>query len=250
MRFSPLVDRIAGEETGAWRVHHEGMRRREAGHDVIFLTIGDPDQAAPAAVIDATIEALRQQPHRLFADHRLSAGARRGRRADAEPHRPAVQCRQCRPDARNPGWPLLRAATASPGPGDEVILPGADLRPLCRGDRRERGPHGECAVARRERFSSRPRQPRPRGDAANAGHLDQHPAQPDRRRIYRRRGRRHRRAVPRARFVARLRRGLRRPRLHTAACQPVVTAGHGGAHDRRLQPLEIACDGGLPLRLG
>ena len=36
------------------------MRRREAGHDVIFLTIGDPDQAAPAAVVDATIEALRR----------------------------------------------------------------------------------------------------------------------------------------------------------------------------------------------
>ena len=31
MRFSPLVDRIAGEETGAWRVHWEGVRRREAG---------------------------------------------------------------------------------------------------------------------------------------------------------------------------------------------------------------------------
>jgi aspartate/methionine/tyrosine aminotransferase len=36
------------------------VRRREAGHDVIFLTIGDPDQTAPAAVVDATIEALRR----------------------------------------------------------------------------------------------------------------------------------------------------------------------------------------------
>ena len=60
MRFSPFVDRIAGEETGAWRVHNEGIRRREAGHDVIFLTVGDPDQAAPEAVIGATIEALRR----------------------------------------------------------------------------------------------------------------------------------------------------------------------------------------------
>ena len=60
MRFSPLVDRIAGEQTGAWRVHAEGVRRREAGHDVIFLTVGDPDQPAPAAVLDATIEALRR----------------------------------------------------------------------------------------------------------------------------------------------------------------------------------------------
>src|SRR5215472_463202 len=60
VRFSPLVDRIAGEQTGAWRVHAEGMRRREAGHDVIFLTVGDPDQAAPEAVIEATIDALRR----------------------------------------------------------------------------------------------------------------------------------------------------------------------------------------------
>ena len=58
MRFSPLVDRIAGEETGAWRVHWEGVRRREAGHDVIFLTVGDPDQAAPEAVLDALHEAV------------------------------------------------------------------------------------------------------------------------------------------------------------------------------------------------
>ena len=38
--------------------HQERVRRREAGHDVIFLTVGDPDQAA----------------HPLLADHRLSAG--------------------------------------------------------------------------------------------------------------------------------------------------------------------------------
>ena len=60
MRFSPLVDRIAGEAAGAWRVHQEGVRRREAGHDVIFLTVGDPDQAAPETVVDATIAALRR----------------------------------------------------------------------------------------------------------------------------------------------------------------------------------------------
>jgi ABC-type transport system substrate-binding protein len=59
VRFSPLVDRIAGEETGAWRVHAEGVRRG-AGHEVIFLTVGDPDQAAPAPVLYATIEALRR----------------------------------------------------------------------------------------------------------------------------------------------------------------------------------------------
>jgi arginine:pyruvate transaminase len=60
MRFSPFVERIAGPGIGAWGVHQEGVRRREAGHDVIFLTIGDPDQAAPEPVIAATIDALRR----------------------------------------------------------------------------------------------------------------------------------------------------------------------------------------------
>jgi arginine:pyruvate transaminase len=60
VRFSPLVDRIAGRGTGAWSVHMEAARRREAGHDVIVLTVGDPDQAPPAPVIDATIDALRR----------------------------------------------------------------------------------------------------------------------------------------------------------------------------------------------
>jgi arginine:pyruvate transaminase len=60
MRFAALVERIAGGAAGAWRVHQEGVRRREAGHDVIFLTIGDPDQTAPMPVIEATIDALRR----------------------------------------------------------------------------------------------------------------------------------------------------------------------------------------------
>jgi arginine:pyruvate transaminase len=35
------------------------MRLREAGHDVIMLTVGDPDQAPPEKLIEATIAALR-----------------------------------------------------------------------------------------------------------------------------------------------------------------------------------------------
>ena len=60
MRFSPLVDRISGRGAGAWGVHAEAARRRDAGEDVIFLTVGDPDQAPPEPVIDATIDALRR----------------------------------------------------------------------------------------------------------------------------------------------------------------------------------------------
>ena len=122
MRFSPLVDRIAGEETGAWRVHAEGMRRREAGHDVIFLTIGDPDQAAPEAVIDATIEALRRNrtgytPIIGYPQVRTAVAERMQRRTG----------RPCGADnvVLTPGTQggLFCALNCLAGPGDEVILP-------------------------------------------------------------------------------------------------------------------------------
>src|SRR5689334_24582380 len=60
MRFSPLVERIAGRGAGAWATHAEAVRRREAGEDIIFLTVGDPDQEPPEAVIEATVAALRR----------------------------------------------------------------------------------------------------------------------------------------------------------------------------------------------
>ena len=122
MRFSPLVDRIAGEETGAWRVHAEGVRRREAGHEVIFLTVGDPDQAAPAPVLDATIEALRRNrtgysPIIGYPQVRTSVAERMHRRTG----------QPCSADnvVLTPGTQggLFCAVNCLAGPGDEVILP-------------------------------------------------------------------------------------------------------------------------------
>ena len=122
MRFSPLVDRIAGEQTGAWRVHAEGMRRREAGHDVIFLTVGDPDQAAPAAVLEATIESLRHNrtgytPIIGYPQVRAAVAERMQRRTG----------RPCTADnvVLTPGTQggLFCALNCLAGPGDEVILP-------------------------------------------------------------------------------------------------------------------------------
>jgi arginine:pyruvate transaminase len=61
MRFSPLVDRVAGKGAEAWSIHFAAVRERAQGRDVILLTVGDPDQAPPEAVIDATVAALRQR---------------------------------------------------------------------------------------------------------------------------------------------------------------------------------------------
>ena len=60
MRFSPLVDRIAGKGAGAWTIHFNALQQRNAGRDVFLLTIGDPDQAAPELIIEATVSALRR----------------------------------------------------------------------------------------------------------------------------------------------------------------------------------------------
>ena len=48
MRYSPLVQRIAGRGAAAWDTHIEARRRQEEGEDIIFLTVGDPDQDPPA----------------------------------------------------------------------------------------------------------------------------------------------------------------------------------------------------------
>jgi arginine:pyruvate transaminase len=122
VRLSPLVDRIAGEGAGAWHIHWEGLRRRDAGHDVIFLTVGDPDQSAPEAVIDATIAALRRKrtgysPIIGYPQVRAAVAARFERRTG----------RPCNADnvVLTPGTQggLFCALHCLAGPGDEVILP-------------------------------------------------------------------------------------------------------------------------------
>jgi arginine:pyruvate transaminase len=59
MKFSPLVERIRGEGSDAWKTHYEAAAARERGDDVIVLSIGDPDINAPRAVIERAVEQLR-----------------------------------------------------------------------------------------------------------------------------------------------------------------------------------------------
>ena len=81
MRFSPFVDRIAGKGAAAWSIHFDALRQREAGREVFLLTIGEPDQPPPQAIIAATVEALNRHHTGYVADPRLSGAARRDRRA-------------------------------------------------------------------------------------------------------------------------------------------------------------------------
>jgi arginine:pyruvate transaminase len=100
----------------------EAIRRRDAGEDIIFLTIGDPDQAAPGPVIDATIASLRQNR----TGYTPIIGYPRVREAIA------ARCQQrtgrpCSADnvVLTPGTQggLFCALHCLAGPGDEVILP-------------------------------------------------------------------------------------------------------------------------------
>ena len=50
---------MAAGGSGAWRVHYRSLRRRQAGDDVIVLSVGDPDFDTPRPVVDAAIDALR-----------------------------------------------------------------------------------------------------------------------------------------------------------------------------------------------
>ena len=122
MRFSPLVDRIAGRGAGAWSIHMEAAQLRDQGQDVIFLTVGDPDQAPPQPVIDATIDALRRR--------RTGYSSIIGYPGVREAIAARFQWRTGRPCSADnvvvtPGAQggVFCALQCLAGPGDEVIVP-------------------------------------------------------------------------------------------------------------------------------
>jgi aspartate/methionine/tyrosine aminotransferase len=122
MRFSPLVDRLAGEGTSAWNLHYRAVAEGRAGRDVIILSVGDPDFDTPAAITEATIAALRAGDTHysdLLGLHELrTAIARRHQEksgqsttADNVAVMAGAQCG------------LFCSALCLLAPGDEVIVP-------------------------------------------------------------------------------------------------------------------------------
>jgi arginine:pyruvate transaminase len=122
MRYSTLTDRVAGRGAGAWEVHRRAIELREAGHDVIALTVGDPDQAPPEVLIETTVAALRA--HRT--GYARMIGTEKLREAIAARHaaRTGMPC-----SADNivvvPGAQggLYCALQCLAGVGDEVVVP-------------------------------------------------------------------------------------------------------------------------------
>jgi arginine:pyruvate transaminase len=120
MKFSPLVDRIRGEGSNAWKTHYEAAAARERGEDVIVLSLGDPDINPPQAVIERAVEQLRSgDTHYTPAPGRLPL-----REAIAKAHTSrtgqAVEANNvlCLSGTQNA---LFVASLCLAGPGDEAI---------------------------------------------------------------------------------------------------------------------------------
>ncbi|GJL82676.1 MAG: arginine--pyruvate transaminase AruH [marine bacterium B5-7] len=58
VKLSAFVERIGGFGASAWDIHIRAVAAKQAGRDVIILSIGDPDFDTPAPVIAATRTAL------------------------------------------------------------------------------------------------------------------------------------------------------------------------------------------------
>jgi len=122
MRYAPFVERTSGEGSRAWEIHDRAREMKDAGRDIIFLSIGDPDFDTPLPIVDAVVESLRQgrthytamsgilplreaivARHFKLTGHRVDAGA--------VVVTAGAQCG------------LFSAMLCLAGPGDEVIVP-------------------------------------------------------------------------------------------------------------------------------
>jgi aspartate/methionine/tyrosine aminotransferase len=120
MKYSPLVERIAGDGANAWRTHYQATAARDRGEDVIILSVGDPDLETPAPVVARAIEQLRAGD----THYSPAAGRQPLREAIAASHSQRTgQATQAEnvvylSGAQNA---LFVASLCVAGPGDEVV---------------------------------------------------------------------------------------------------------------------------------
>lgn len=121
MKYAAVTERLAGLGGAKWAVHARARLMAADGHDIIELTIGEPDVPTPPALIDTAIAAMsagrtgysngRGEPALTKA---LAArySARRGRTIGADQV-------MCFPGTQTTLYAIL---TALVGPGDEVLV--------------------------------------------------------------------------------------------------------------------------------
>lgn len=121
MQLSPRVQRFAGDASEAWKVQREANKRQARGEDILILSIGDPDFATPAPIVEKAVESL----HRGRTHYTPALGTDSLREAVAE-HYGRLAGRPIGPEAIaiTPGaqCALYAAAMTVLKPGDEVIV--------------------------------------------------------------------------------------------------------------------------------
>jgi|TARA_Y100000294_G_scaffold30521_1_gene25728 aspartate/methionine/tyrosine aminotransferase len=82
MKYSSLVERIAGESAEVWDVHYEARKRFDNGEDVIMLSIGEEsDETTPVSIQKEAIASIQRGRHHytqvVGEDHLRKAIAKR-----------------------------------------------------------------------------------------------------------------------------------------------------------------------------
>ena len=121
MRLSDLTRRVSGGGADAWDLHYAAKAARERGEDVIVLSVGDPDFATPAPVVERACRALREGDTHytsIAGDEKLRAliAARHSERSGAET---GVDHVILTSGAQNA---LFSSALCLLDPGDEAIV--------------------------------------------------------------------------------------------------------------------------------
>lgn len=75
MKHTAITQRLAGLGGAKWEVYQKAKDLVAEGHDIIEMTIGEPDVPTPATLIDATVDAL-QRGRTTYSNGRGEAGLR------------------------------------------------------------------------------------------------------------------------------------------------------------------------------
>ena len=64
MKFSSSTERLGGIGIDSWAVHYAALSRRDAGEDVIVMSVGqENDEVTPPHIVDAAVASLRAGRH-------------------------------------------------------------------------------------------------------------------------------------------------------------------------------------------
>ena len=120
-RFGWRASRLSGDASSAWAVQDEAAALESAGETVIFLSIGDPDQATPSWIVERAVDALRQgRTHYSAVPGEPGARAAVARKVSRESGRPADADQVVIfPGAHSALYAVMATLT---GPGEEIIV--------------------------------------------------------------------------------------------------------------------------------